>query len=113
MIRLRMKTVCNATVIKSIDGLAPWHAHLRSTLLSKQYDLCQQLYEQMASNFDSYDIEWCSAKANRYCCIQCKICKQGVFGKYDYYVNEEDMEVAIKAIADFLNVVLDPGAEQM
>ena len=105
--------MCNANEIKSVEGLTPWHAHLQSTLLSKQNNLCNQVYEQMASNFDSYRIVWCAARGKRIFLIECKICGHGAFGKYPHYATEEEMEVAIKAMADFLNVVLDPGAAQM
>ena len=101
-------TVCNGWVINTLDEMHPWTSHLASTLFDKQYKLWETLYNHLCTYFKNYKISYATAKANRFLCIQCRVCGCAVFGTYG---GEKDG--AINSLARFFDVVLVPGEIQV
>ena len=103
-------TVCNGWVINTLDEMHPWTSHLASTLFDKQYKLLETLYNHLCTYFKNYKISYATAKANRFLCIHCQVCRCAVFGAYG---GGGEKDEAINSVARFLNVVLTPGEIQV
>ena len=74
--------IANAIPVTTVELLGKWTSSLGSTLLKKEANLNQNLYDMLEVRLQNYNIyaTWKGAKKNRMFTLQCRHCYDAAFG---------------------------------
>ena len=96
------------------DNTELWNMcnHLEATVLDKNAKLAKVFQNMFMKYITRYNIQYCTAKANRYVLVQCRSCNGAFFGIYPRGYKKEGAAF-VSAFAAFLGEQLQDGETQV